>query len=222
MSALILPFAADFLIYSAKVFFRADIPGVKRVQEIDLTGRSFINESSDALEARQVLVTVGKRCGNILNILLRPFRGDDLQSMCDIVYRPLVGVNIFGCRVPNKTAHEEFSNNWWGNSFHSVNVVAVEIDSGKIVGAAAIEREDILYFVEPSHWNCGIASHMLTYVLSSFIDEGNSKPINALILRDNTYSIKLIEKFGFLFHGLYIPTSGSFIGRPLLKYIRRS
>ena len=60
---------------------------------------------------------------------------------------------------------------------------------------------DIGYDIFPDFWNKGYMSEAMQAILIFAKDEMNIKKINAHIYIENDKSIKLAEKFGFIYHG---------------------
>jgi RimJ/RimL family protein N-acetyltransferase len=100
-----------------------------------------------------------------------------------------------------------------------VQITAYQPDDGLVVGAASLAGSVLSYFVAPTHWGQGIATRMIRHLRDHPAAGQAEAAMTAMIYRENTASIALVEKLGFRFMGLKLPANAAFAGRAMLKYV---
>jgi RimJ/RimL family protein N-acetyltransferase len=71
-----------------------------------------------------------------------------------------------------------------------------------IVGWLEISKGNVGYIVDPRYWNSGVASEMVQAVIQYYAPILGLTDLRASILRENTASIRVVEKNGFRFDGI--------------------
>lgn len=82
----------------------------------------------------------------------------------------------------------------------SIVVRAIETEAGELAGSILLWRDpdlpgpEVSYWLGPSFWGRGIA----TAALSAFLDEIPTRPVFGRAAADNTGSLRVLEKAGFV------------------------
>lgn len=156
-------------------------------------------------------------------IFLRAFNMSDVEKIYRISQLPSVAINYSGYVAggANPDGKASFQSDWQMDFPGAIGIVALLAGSETIIGAAQVKSGRVSFFVDPAHWGCGIATLMLTSLLTCRAEIGNQGKLFAFVLRGNERSIALVERFSFRFEGLVTPAFGRFLGNTLLKYVRR-
>jgi ribosomal-protein-alanine N-acetyltransferase len=140
-------------------------------------------------------------------LALRQLNQDDANDL--LLLRSNLEVGIYIPRTPYKTTEEsvEFiakSETWISNNQSIIWAIALKTDN-KVIGTICVwniknrdYRAEVGYELLPDYWRKGIMQEVLTVVLDYSFKTMKLHTIAAVISPDNTASIKLVEKNGFV------------------------
>ncbi|MCH9644946.1 MAG: GNAT family N-acetyltransferase [Gammaproteobacteria bacterium] len=143
------------------------------------------------------------------NYFLREHSLDDIDAFYEYYTDPDVARYILASTPKNKAeAKEEIV--YCRNLFtykRGLYWSIVKRPENKMIGAIGIymnnhhHRAEICYDLHKDYWRKGITSKAITAVMQYLFDDGEIHRVEALTVKENTASIKLLEKLGFRFEG---------------------
>jgi RimJ/RimL family protein N-acetyltransferase len=94
-----------------------------------------------------------------------------------------------------------FDSHWAKIRANSDNLTRTVVADGEVVGNAAVfgppDEREVTYWIDRAHWDRGIA----TAALTALIDLDPTRPLYAQAAADNTGSIRVLHKCGFVVTG---------------------
>jgi [ribosomal protein S5]-alanine N-acetyltransferase len=145
-------------------------------------------------------------------LLIRPFNLSDISSYLDFFTDPDVQQYLGNLSIPKDIDNAtRWVNNMNGRCFKNKLVITwcIELKSSKKVigridlgGFVRKSMADIAYYLSKDFWNQGIMSEAVEAVLDYGFNVLNLHRIQATVLPENEYSIKLLTKHGFVEEGL--------------------
>lgn len=146
-------------------------------------------------------------------LILRAFDYEDISTYLDIIQNPQVqqylggGVNLF--------SEEPHISNWLNNvngrllKSKTVLTWCIELkDKKKVIGRIDLggfvkkTMADIAYYFSPEYWRMGLATEAVKEVTRFGFNELKLHRIQATVMPDNTPSLKVLEKAGFVEEGV--------------------
>lgn len=131
-----------------------------------------------------------------MNITLRQVEPSDLPIFYNhLQHKPAQHMAAFVHEDPSNRAHFDAH---WSKLMKSDKILkrSIEVD-GKLVGHIMsfemMGDREITYWIDHNHWNKGIA----TQALRQFIEIETTRPLHGRAAKDNTASIRTMEKCGF-------------------------
>ncbi|WP_328539446.1 GNAT family N-acetyltransferase [Streptomyces sp. NBC_00344] len=89
----------------------------------------------------------------------------------------------------------------WERIRASDAVIRTVLLDGAVVGHTAVygppEQREVTYFIDRAHWGRGVA----TAALRALLGEVSTRPLHARAAADNTGSVRVLEKCGFVITG---------------------
>lgn len=94
-----------------------------------------------------------------------------------------------------------FDSHWARIRANPDNLTRTVVADGEVVGRAAVfgppDEREVTYWIDRAHWGRGIA----TAALTALIDLVPTRPLHAHAAADNTGSIRVLRKCGFVITG---------------------
>ncbi|MDX3584078.1 GNAT family N-acetyltransferase [Streptomyces europaeiscabiei] len=94
-----------------------------------------------------------------------------------------------------------FDSHWEKIRANSDNLTRTVVADGEVVGNAAVfgppDERQVTYWIDRAHWGRGIA----TAALTALIDLAPTRPLHAYAAADNTGSLRVLQKCGFVVTG---------------------
>jgi RimJ/RimL family protein N-acetyltransferase len=139
-----------------------------------------------------------------IDIRLRPFEGRDSQKLLD--WRNHESVRLYS-RSPNlisQSEHEFWVHHRLSNSESSSQIFIAENSVGGTYGMVRLDlsgedRAEISIIVDPTKFGRGFGSLMLKKLIEYSFTSMKLKGLIAVIHKDNSASLALFRKFGFVF-----------------------
>jgi RimJ/RimL family protein N-acetyltransferase len=133
---------------------------------------------------------------------IRACEPDDLQAVLAILSIPEVSQGYLGWRYADDTLRRILLDNQALAHGPRDTVWVVDKSRGHPIGYARLIAGDLSYFIHPHYWRQQVATQLLCYVFSQVLAHQGRACIRSRVFRENTASIKTLEKLGFRFAGL--------------------
>ena len=133
-------------------------------------------------------------------VSLRPVRPEDLDRFFD--HMQDAGAVWMAAFTPPDPSDREAFDAHWARLFadHTVLTRTIEVE-GEVVGHIAsfdmLGDREITYWIDRDAWGRGVA----TAALLSFCGIERTRPLHGRAARDNTASVRVLEKAGFIHVG---------------------
>jgi ribosomal-protein-alanine N-acetyltransferase len=145
------------------------------------------------------------------DFLLRELKESDALQYLTYMQQPEVAISIPEYMVPRSLQHSSMELQYWKDLFHSKKGFFWGIakkSNNKLVGTIGFnfinffnKKGEINYDLNREYWGKGIMRAALAQVLD-FSNSIGLVRVQATVLEDNSRSIKLLEKGGFVKEGL--------------------
>lgn len=132
----------------------------------------------------------------MMSVTLRPIEQADLPVFYQHQqHEPALHMAAFVHEDPNNRDHFDAH---WSKLMNSDAILkrSIELDGdlvGHIMSFEMMGDREITYWIDHNHWNKGIG----TESLRQFIDIETTRPLHGRAAKDNTASIRTMEKCGF-------------------------
>lgn len=127
---------------------------------------------------------------------LRDVRPEDLPLIFEHEQDP-AAIHMAAFTAEDPSDRDAFMVHWQRLLESETIIKRVVLLDGEVVGHIASWIQDgdreITYWIDRSHWGKGVA----TTALRAFLEEVNARPLYARAAKDNTRSIRVLEKCGF-------------------------
>ena len=147
---------------------------------------------------------------NSERLIIRDLTFEDADFILTLLNTEAFKVNVGDRQVRTKADAEDKIKNFYTTGYPTYGLFAVELASTKeTIGTISylkrdnFEYDDIGYAFLPEYWGHGYAREATKEVLSFKLEQG-VKSIWGVVNSDNTASIKLLEKLGFIATGMVV------------------